>query len=629
MCVRLWRRDPARPPPNDPVSPPSIEAATQLSERPFYYYQHKPVYLDPDSSRLVVVLHEGQTAKTAAELIRSVSGRAPQGDRELLRGIHVFDNSALDPSTRSLVASRLRNEGIASIAVPVYLGPNRSDIVLSDRFMVKFSPDAAPEVVRSLADTPDIRVVRTPSSDSGRSYYTFTYPHGTLDPLAFTNAIATTPGVEWASPDMQVGALFSFPTDPLFPLQFHLENPLVYQGRHVDIEPEWAWIETRGAGVTVAIVDLGVQIGHPDFLFTQPIKVFDAFGDTADAITPEGPLSGHGTVVAGMIFAKHNNLHGIAGVAPDAHIAVARIADDNGIFHFVDEIAAAIAWTWSIADADIVNMSWGFSVPEEPVLEVILAGQVLGRNGKGTLFVAATGNHPPADVYQFPASIGGVVGASAIGPSGALAEYAVSGLGTKDLVAPSKRASGEPGLPATDVTGYLNGFNFAADSTGDYYLNVGGTSVTTPQVAGAAALVLSRFPTLNQGQLHYRLTSTADYWGPTTDFGSGKLNASRAAGVSELLASVSGPAFIWSKGSYSWTASASGGIGSYSDHRWRQRFVGGAWSVVGTGASVNISVYGGDADFDLELRVVSGGQTKYDTLRVVNCIKGGGPDCRP
>jgi subtilisin family serine protease len=561
-------------------------------------------------------------------MIGSISGRAPPGDREVLPGIHVFDNRALDPSTRMEVANRLRNEGIASVAIPVYLGAGRSDIILSDRFMVKFSPDAAPEVVRALTDAPDISVIRRPSPDSGRSYYTFTYPSGTVDPLAFANEVAVTPGVEWASPDMQAGQLFGFPTDPLFPLQFNLENPLIYQGRHVDIEPEWAWFETRGAGVTVAIVDGGIQVGHPDFSFTQPIKVYDAFGDTAAAVNPQGPNSGHGTAVAGFIFAEHNNGRGIAGIAPDAHIAVARTYTDLGGGAFVDYVAAAIAWTWSIAGADIVSMSWGYNEPQHPILEVILAGQVLGRNGKGTLFVAAAGNNPPATVYNFPASIGGVVGVSAIGPTGALAEYALPGLGAKDLVAPSKRATGEPGLPTTDVTGFMNGYSWAADSSGHYYLAFGGTSASTPQVAGAAALILSRFPNLNQGQLHYLLRSTADNWGATTYFGSGKLNASRAAGVSELAAQISGPDVILSKGSHTWTASPWGGIGSYS-YRWRRRYVGGSWSTVGTGVSVNLTVYGGDDDFDLELRAISGGQTKYETLRVVNCIGGGGPECVP
>jgi hypothetical protein len=111
-------------------------------------------------------------------------------------------------------------------------------------------------------------------------------------------------------------------------------------------------------------------------------------------------------------------------------------------------------------------------------------------------------------------------------------------------------------------------------------------------------------------------------------FGAGKLNASLAAGVTELFAQVSGPSYTYTKGSYSWNASRSGGIGTYT-YQWRQRFVGGSWLVVGSGSSVNLMVYGGDDDFDLELRVISGGQTKYDTLRVVNCIGGGGEECDP
>jgi hypothetical protein len=101
-----------------------------------------------------------------------------------------------------------------------------------------------------------------------------------------------------------------------------------------------------------------------------------------------------------------------------------------------------------------------------------------------------------------------------------------------------------------------------------------------------------------------------------------------AAGVSELLAHVTGPQYILRKGSYIWTASRSGGIGSFS-YRWRRRFVGGSRSIVGSNSpSVSLMVYGSDSDFDLELRVISGGQTRYDTVRVVNCLNGG-PDCRP
>jgi hypothetical protein len=119
-----------------------------------------------------------------------------------------------------------------------------------------------------------------------------------------------------------------------------------------------------------------------------------------------------------------------------------------------------------------------------------------------------------------------------------------------------------------------------------------------------------------------------DLPGSTVAFRAGKPNASAAAGVSELLAHVTGPQCIFRKGFYTWTASRSRGIEGYS-YRWRQRYVGGSWSIVGSNsASVSLMVYGSDSDFDLELRVISGAQTKYDTLRVVNCIHGG-EDCTP
>jgi hypothetical protein len=143
-----------------------------------------------------------------------------------------------------------------------------------------------------------------------------------------------------------------------------------------------------------------------------------------------------------------------------------------------------------------------------------------------------------------------------------------------------------------------------------------------------AAVDNARYQTLGQEEARTRLTSNADAWGASAMFGAGKLNASPAAGVTELLTHVTGPGYIFSKGSYTWNASRSGGIGTYS-YRWRRRFVGGSWSVVGANSpSVSLMVYGSDSDFDLELRVISGAQTKYDTLRVVNCIHGG-EDCTP
>lgn len=609
--------------PVEPTAPPDL-SAVGAGDRPFYYYQHAPVYLDPDSSRVVVTLREGRTSESAGEVVQAVTGRAAEAGRRVAPGVHVFELAGQEPGKPSQLVSRLRDEGIASIAVPAYRWEgDGSDVFLTNRFMVQFSPGVSRAMVQALADSAGLAFVRTPAPDSGRFSYTFRYPDGTADPLAFVNQIAVRPDVEWATPDKVAGRrLVDLPTDPYFPLQFYLDNPLIYQGKHVDDNPDWAWFETRGAGVTVAIIDQGVQVSHPDFSFSGPIRVYDAVdGDTSAAVHPEGQLCGHGTSVAGIIFAEHNNGQGVAGIAPDAHVAVARIFDDFRSPTTDENIALAINWAWSIGDADVLNNSWGGGSPDDAITTAITLATILGRGGKGSLVVFAAGNYEPSVAY--PASLGATVAVSAITRSGALAPYSPpTGMTVNDLVAPSSGEPGEQyGVVTTDVTG-ADGY-----TSGDYNFNFGGTSAAAPQVSGAAALVYVRYPTLLQATVRSRLTANADNWGSSAIFGAGKLNASPAAGVTELLAHVSGPSYILSKGSYTWTASRSGGIGTYA-YRWRQRFVGGSWSVVGSGASVNLMVYGGDDDFDLELRVISGMQTKYDTLRVVNCINGGA-ECIP
>jgi subtilisin family serine protease len=335
-----------------------------------------------------------------------------------------------------------------------------------------------------------------------------------------------------------------------------------------------------------------------------------------------GAGAAHGTAVAGIIFARHSNGQGIAGVAPEAQIIVTRIANDFGSFALDQYIADAIRCAWFTWGADILNNSWTGGPPDPNISGAIVAGSLLGRGGKGSLFVAAAGND--LETVGYPANIPQMLAVNAITRSGALPSYAApTGMTTTDLVAPSKGEPGEQyGVITTDVATSGDGY----DPTSGYFMYFGGTSAAAPQVSGAAALVLPRFSTLNRFDLNARLASTAESWGPSATFGAGKVDASSAADVSELHAYVTGEEYIFSKGSYTWTASPSGGIQSYS-YRWRKRSVGGHGLSSAGVQSVNQVVYGGDSDFDLELRVISGGQTTYSTVRVVNCI--GVPNCVP
>ena len=170
--------------------------------------------------------------------------------------------------------------------------------------------------------------------------------------------------------------------DPLFAQQWALDQ--------VNAPEAWAR-GARGAGTTVAVLDTGVDLGHPD-LSSKIVAGYD-FVD-GDAACPAGPQdeNGHGTHVAGISAAVTNNGIGVAGVAPDAQIMPVRVLDEEGSGS-IDDIAAGIRFA---ADngAQVINLSLG-ELPVvgqlEPINEDIEAA-VTHAWEQGSLVVAAAGN---------------------------------------------------------------------------------------------------------------------------------------------------------------------------------------------------------------------------------------------
>src|SRR5215210_5590029 len=145
------------------------------------------------------------------------------------------------------------------------------------------------------------------------------------------------------------------PDDPYYDLQWGQQQ----------IHTEAAWATSTGAGQTIAIVDSGIELSHPDL--ASKIAGGITFTGCADkpggcgngdwqSAPSAGPPSPHGTHVAGIAAAVTGNGTGVAGTAPDARLlAVKALTEDGGSF---EEIAAGIRWS---ADhgADVINMSLG------------------------------------------------------------------------------------------------------------------------------------------------------------------------------------------------------------------------------------------------------------------------------
>jgi membrane-anchored mycosin MYCP len=259
-----------------------------------------------------------------------------------------------------------------------------------------------------------------------------------------------------------------------------------------------------GAGVVVAVVDTGVQADHPDLAGqVLPGADLDFSGNDDKGLVD---ASGHGTAVAGLIAALGGGPDHALGLAPGAKILPVKvlIQGDQGNSNLAD----GIIWA---ADhgAKIINVSDG-GPDNRRITEAVRHAL-----GKGALVVAATGNDGRSVVS--PASLPGVVAVGATDRTGALAAFSARGPGVV-LVA-----------PGTDI---VSTFNHGADGrAGGYNLPATGTSFSAPIVAGAAALVWSKFPQLSAADVVNRLIRTADDTGPAgRDYqtGFGELNVVRA-----------------------------------------------------------------------------------------------------
>jgi serine protease len=289
------------------------------------------------------------------------------------------------------------------------------------------------------------------------------------------------------------------PNDPLYGKQWNLRS----------INVESAWQETKGDGVTVAVIDTGVT-RVPDLQKTEFVSGYDFVNDRTQATDDNG----HGTHVAGTIAQSTNNNYGVAGIAYEANIMPLKVLDSYGSGTVAD-IAEAIKFA---ADngAGVINMSLGGGGESQLMKEAIDYAY-----NKGVVIIAAAGNSNQNSA-GYPARYPRVIGVSALDASGEKAPYSNFGAGV-DISAPGGSTAG-----GNEAGGILQN-TIDAETGESIFAAFQGTSMASPHVAGVAALIKAMgVEDPEQIANILKQSSRAIEQDPLNHFGSGQLDATAA-----------------------------------------------------------------------------------------------------
>ncbi|TDX59196.1 S8 family peptidase [Orenia marismortui] len=275
----------------------------------------------------------------------------------------------------------------------------------------------------------------------------------------------------------------------------------------ISLPEAWA-LSTGSAKVTVAVIDTGIDLDHPD-LKGQLIDGIDMVGDDEDDFPGPDDRNGHGTHVAGIIGATTNNDEGIAGINWNISLMPVKVLPASGKNGNMETISAGIVWAVN-RGADIINLSLGASEASK-----ILEEAIEYAYKHNVTVIAASGNYS-SDELLYPSQYTQVIGVASIDSYFQLSTFSNYGENL-DFVAPGED------IYSTYISKY---FRYKYDS---------GTSMATPHVTGVAALILAKFraegENLTPDQIKEELVLTAEDLGESgkdNQYGYGLINAHAA-----------------------------------------------------------------------------------------------------
>ncbi|MER9256008.1 S8 family serine peptidase [Mesorhizobium sp. M0598] len=493
-------------------------AARAQQPTDFLDLQGEKVPLTLSLDRLGILVKDG----TTADQIKDFAGRRGYKIAQALPGgVYLLDiGRKTDRSELAQLPLGIKRENDPVVAQSgfVVTGPGLDyPLIVTDEIIIQFKPGVSVERINTL-------VAQQAASIAKASDY---YPNQFIvrveeaskgDALQLSSRFQSMADlVDFAHPNfiMILEPQQMIPSDPLFGDQWHHQNTGQESGTHdADIDAPQAWAIERGsAATTIAIIDLGFDVMHPDL---QPNLVngwdfVDNDNDPSD-LTQQGR---HGTSAAGVAAARGNNSIGVSGSCPECSLMLIRIPPSTAA------IGDAIGYAAS-SGAAIISNSWA-ATPIPAIVNALNSAATTGRGGLGSVVLIAMRNSTGNDCgpTRLP-SLGSLI---AIGRSTNLdlVDDSPSFGDCMDLMAPTawtttiSSGKGTLWITTTDMLGPAGYNSMLPDpdcaedpSALDYTHCFIGSSSSTPLTAGVAGLVLTASPALTRLQVQRLLQDTAD-----------------------------------------------------------------------------------------------------------------------
>lgn len=372
----------------------------------------------------------------------------------------------------------------------------------------------------------------------------------------------------------------------------------------------WATEGNRGAGVKVAVLDGGIDIGHPD------LNANHKGGANFVTSGPPEDDNGHGTVVAGVIAAEDNGT-GVVGVAPEADLYAVKVCNAARQCTTAN-LRMGINWAKNNG-MDVINMSIGYCFVNPPSGIAALEDAVDVAYAAGIVLVAVGGNGPlpgcQSTAVEYPGRFTNVIAVAGTGQNelplsdwnqGLQIEVAAPGIG---ITSTFERSASRAAIGCIDP------------GLGSGYATCTGTSFAAPHVTGVVALMLSEFPSFSPQTVRERLRFFSSR--VNNRIGYGIVNAAKSA-TNTPVATIEGPICLESPGTYTYFANTSGGGGGNFWTWFRRKAGTSTWVNEGTGVSEGIYFRAGSYGDDVKVEVEDRWGKETATITTVFMDSGAG-----